>query len=59
MQDVIHALHRAPAGFEPRGVASNEPNAMAHGAQILAATGREIIENGDLCAVAHESLDEM
>jgi hypothetical protein len=59
VEDVIDALHRAPAHFESRGVAADESNVIAHGTQILATPGREVIEDGDLCAIAYETFHEM
>ncbi len=59
VQDEIHALRRAPAHLQPRRVAPDEPNAVAHGPQILATPGREVIQDGDLRAIAHQALDEM
>src|SRR5712691_4839368 len=59
MEHVVDPLHRPPAHFESRRVAPDETNAITHGAQILAAACREVIEHGDLGAVAREALDEM
>ena len=59
MQDVVHALHCPPARFEPGGVATEEADAIADGAHVLAPAGREVVEHGDFCAVAHKALDEV
>ena len=59
VEDVVHALHGAPAHFESGRIAADETDAIAHGTQMLAAARREIIENGDVRAVADEPLDEM
>ena len=59
VEDVVDSLHRAPAHLEPRRIAADETDAIAHGAQVLATAGREVIEDSDVRAVAHEALDEM
>ena len=59
VEDVVHALHGPPAYLEPRRIAADETDAIAHGAQVLATAGREVIEDSDVRAVAHEALDEM
>src|SRR6266487_2506873 len=57
MEYVIHALHSPPAGFEPGHVAPNEANAVAYVAKVLAAASRQIVEHGEIGAIAHEALD--
>ena len=52
-------MHRASTHLEPGGIAADEPNVIAHRAQVLAAAGREVVQHGDLRAVAHEAFDEM
>ena len=59
MEYVVDSLHRPSAHFESRRVAPDETDAIPHGAQILAAACGEVIEHGDLGAVAREALDEM
>ena len=59
MQHVVHALHRPPARLEPGDVAADEANAIADIAQVLAPAGREIVEHGDIRAIAHEALDDV
>ena len=59
MKHVIDALHGAPANVEARDAATDEPDAVARGAQVFTASGREIVEHRDCGAVTHEPLDEM
>src|SRR5262245_40840852 len=59
MKDAVDALHRAPAGFEARDVAAYQPNAVTHGAQVLALSRREIVEHGDVRALLDESFDDV
>ena len=59
VEDVVHALRGPPAYLESRRIAADETDAIAHGAQVLATAGREVIENGDVRAIAYEALDEM
>jgi len=59
VKDVIHALHGATAGLEPRHAAADEPDAVAHLAQVLTTPGGEIVEDDHVRAIADESLDQM
>ena len=59
VEDVVHALHGPPTYLEPCRIAADETDAIAYGAQVLAPAGREVIEDGDVRAGAHEPLDEM
>ena len=59
MEDVIDALHCPPAGLESGDVAPNEAHSIAEVAQILAAARRQIVEHGDIRAIAHEALDDV
>ena len=52
VEDVVHALCGPPAYLESRRIAADETDAIAHGAQVLATAGREVIENGDVRPVA-------
>jgi len=59
MEHVVHALHCAPACFEPGDISPDETDATADRTQVLAATCRKVVQHGNLRAVAYEPLDEM
>ena len=59
MQDVVDALHCPAAHFEARRTAADETDAVAHGTQMLTPARREIVEDDDVRALAHQTLDEV
>ena len=59
VQDVIHALHGTTADLQPRHAAADESNAVAHGAEVLASAGGQVVQHNDVGALLHEALDEM
>jgi len=59
VEDVIHALHCPPARLEPGHVAAHEADAIADVAKMFAAASRQIVEHGDIRAIAHEALDDV
>jgi len=48
-----------PAHLEPSGVAPDEADAIPDGAEVLASASREVVQHGDVRAIAHKALDEV
>ncbi len=59
MEDVIHALHRAPACLEPGDIPADEADVIAEGAKVLTSARREVVEYRDLGAVTDETVNDV